>query len=398
MKHMDMRRAPARVSVAAAILAISALGGARASNNTCWNYNPGHIYYVAYQSNPPGPEYIVDLGDRSIFLNATDTIQPITMNLSALDFASVFSNSAPFLRVAFFGVQNPPTRDALMSANGPKDDSQLGGCSTIGADSQIDSWTTGIQATSTQIGSPICSPNAAKYAGSVNGSYQFTLNSVSQGSISGNVVWNVETRLSDSFGIRTQTAKIHFDSAQNNPGTGAFSRGFVGYFIVNTDGTAQFWPDTDGDFLPDVPVGSDANADKCPGINSTDNTDADGDNHAAPCDCQDGNPAVWGALPTEVRSVVVAADKATISWTAPTVFFGSTPGYDVFRGQQPLIGGTPVYSCFSPNQAGSSATDATAPALGDRPFLYLVRAQTGCGDGPLGQGKNGPVRTVPSCP
>jgi hypothetical protein len=398
MKQTGIGRAMARLSVAVAVLAGSTHGVVHASNNTCWSYNPGHIYYVAYQSNPPGPEYIVDLGDRSVFLTATDTIQPITMNLSASDFASIFSNSAPFLRVGFFGVQNPPTRDALMSTNGPKDDSQLSGCSTIGADSQIDSWATGIQATSSQIGSPICSPNAAKYAGSVTGSYQFTLNSVAQGSLSGNVVWNVETRLSDSFGTRTQTPKIHFDAAQNNPGTGATSRGYVGYFIVNTDGTAQFWPDADGDFLPDVPVGSDPSADKCPGINSTDNTDADSDGHAAPCDCQDGNPAVWGALPTEVLSVKVAADKSTITWTAPTVFYGSTPGYDVFRGQQPSLGAVPVYSCFSPNQPGAVAIDASTPTPGSLPFLYLVRAQTGCGDGPLGQGKNGPVRTVPSCP
>ena len=287
MNHIRTRRAMTRLLVAGLALAGSTLVAVHASNNTCWSYNPGHIYYVAYQSNPPGPEYIVDLGDRTVFLTATDTIQPITMNLSASDFANVFSNSAPFLRVGFFGVQNPPTRDALMSANGPKDDSQLSGCSTIGADSQIDSWATGIQATSSQLGSPICSPNAAKYAGSITGSYQFTLNSVSQGSLSGNVPWNVETRLSDSFGTRTQTPKIHFDTAQNNPGTGALTRGFVGYFVVNTDGTAQFWPDRDGDLLPDVPPGSDASADKCPGINSTNNTDADGDGYAAPCDCND---------------------------------------------------------------------------------------------------------------
>jgi hypothetical protein len=42
--------------------------------------------------------------------------------------------------------------------------------------------------------------------------------------------------------------------------------------------------------------------------------------------------------------------------------------------------------------------DASSPAAGALPFLYLVRAQTGCGDGPIGQGHNGPVRTVPSCP
>jgi hypothetical protein len=393
-----MRRAMARLLVAGLALAGSSLVAVRASNNACWSYNPGHVYYVAYQSNPPGPEYVVDLGDRSVFLTATDTIQPISMNLSATDFAGIFSNSAPFLRVGFFGVQNPPTRDALLSANGPKDNAQLGGCSTIGADAQIDSWATGIQATSSQIGSPICRPNAAKFAGSVVGSYQFTLNSVAQGSLSGNVVWNVESRLSDSFGTRTQTPKIPFDSAQNNPGTGALVRGFVGYFIVNTDGTAQFWPDRDGDLLPDVPPGSDPNADKCPGINSTNQTDADGDGYAAPCDCNDADNTVFGSLPAEVASVVVAADKQTISWAVPATY-GSLPvKYDVFRSTpMTLPSSNPTYTCFSPDQAGTTVTDASPLAAGSR-YLYLVRGQTSCGDGPVGQGRNGPVRTVPTCP
>jgi hypothetical protein len=392
-----MRRARKRGLAAVVVAIVASLGSVQAANNTCWTYTPGHVYYVAYQNNPPGPEYIVDLGAASVFLNATDTITPATMNLSAGDFAGIFSNNAPFLWVGFFGDQNPPTRTAMMSANGPKDDSQLLGSSIIGADSQIESWATSIAATSNQIGAGVCSPNAAKYPGSVTGSYQFTLNSLSQGSISANVVWNVETRLSDGLGTRTQTNKIHFDTATNNPGTGQSSRGFVGYFIVATDGTAQFWPDRDGDFLPDVPPGSDPSADKCPGINSTNQTDADGDGYAAPCDCNDNNPSAFGSLPAEVAAVAVAADKQTISWAVPATYGGLPVTYDVFRGTQAAVGTTPVYACFSPDQPAASVTDSTTPAPGGW-FFYIVRGQTSCGEGPLGQGRNGPVRTVPSCP
>jgi len=396
MNPKNVRRSAGRILAAGVAMAAISTGTVRAANNTCWTYNPGHIYYVAYQNNPPGPEYIVDLGDRSLFLNATDTITPATMNISASDFSSIFSVAAPFLKVGLFGDQNPPTRDAMLCANGPKDDSQLNGSSIIGADSQIESWATGIQATSNQIGTPICSPNAATYPGSVSGSYQFTLNSIAQGSLSGNIVWNEETRLSDANGLRTQTNQIRFNSSRNNPGLGIATRAPLGYFIVFTDGTAQFWPDSDGDGLPNVPIGSDPNADKCPTVNSTNNTDADGDNHAVPCDCNDSDPTVW-SVPGEVPGLSWS-NKTTLNWGVP-----SDPGgtaalqYDVLRGTQASLGGVPSYSCFSSNQTGTSANDASSPSGSFPWFFYLVRAQTSCGEGTVGTGLNA-ARTVPSCP
>src|SRR5262249_17453120 len=152
-----------------------------------------------------------------------------TMNLSAGDFSTVFPLPAnrKNIWVGFFGDQNPPARTALMSANGPKDDFQLLNSSMIGADSQLESWATGIKGNSNQIGSPSCSPNAATFSGSTLGSYQSTLNGIAQGSLSGNVAWNVETRLSDNNGVFTQTNKIHFDTGSADPVTHTASRGYL---------------------------------------------------------------------------------------------------------------------------------------------------------------------------
>ena len=87
----------------------------------------------------------------------------------------------------------------------------------------------------------------------------------------------------------------------------------------------------------------------------------------------------------------------TINWGVPATY-GSLPvKYDVFRAQQTGSSVNPIYVCFSPDQVTAVAADASTPAPGER-FLYIVRGQTLCGEGPVGQGRNGPVRTVPSCP
>ena len=107
----------------------------------------------------------------------------------------------------------------------------------------------------------------------------------------GNLVWNVETRLSSTTGVFTQPPKIQLYTAVNNPTTQEKFRQAIGYFNLFMDGSVEYLPDFDGDLLPDVPVGSDQDADKCPGLNNPDNTDADADNFAAPCDCDDNDPS-----------------------------------------------------------------------------------------------------------
>lgn len=363
--------------------------------DTCFTPDPGDVYYVLYQNSPAGPEYIVDLGTKDQFLNATTKLTFPDIMVS--DVATVFSPTAPNLWIGIFGTRNPAASDAIVAANGPKDQFTLDNSSIIGASQQITSWASGLPQFANEIGGPPCHLNAGTFPGRVFGSYQDTLNAFSQGSIFGNLVWNVETRLSNAAGTRTATAKIKFFTSQSNPGLGTSSRGPLGYFKAYTDGTAEYWPDFDGDLLPDVAPGSDPEADLCLGVNSTNNTDGDGDSFAQPCDCNDASAAVW-AIPSEVGGVAIAANKTTISWNVPAAPGGTSLLYDVFRGQQASPGANPVYSCLSPNQTGTSASDGTTPAPGALPFLYVVRAQTTCGEGTVGQGKNGPVRAVPSCP
>jgi hypothetical protein len=386
-----MRRAAVRLLVAALpITAVAATMPARAAD-ACWNYQYGHVYYVAYQNNPAGAEYVVDLGDRSVFENATDTVQ--FPDVSAGDFSSIFPASTPNVWVGIFGLKNP-TRDGILSDNGPSTDFENEQSSQIGAAQQIDSWASGIAQFANEVGAP-CHANAATFPGKVYGSYQNTLNTFGQGHLAGQVRWNVEERLSTSGGVFADTGKTHFNACEGNPSLGTSDWGYLGYFEIYANGTVQYWPDRDGDFLPDVPPGSDPEADLCPGVNSTDNTDGDGDQHAAPCDCNEADASVW-AIPGEVANFAISSDKQTLTWSAQDG--GTTVLYDVIRGQQATVGGVPAYSCFASNQAATSASDPTTPAPGALPFLYLVRAHTSCGIGTAGDGL-GVTRTVPaSCP
>ncbi len=394
----SMRRTAALVPLILALLAI-AVRPIRAVD-TCITPDPGDVYYVAYQNSPAGPEYIVDLGSKDQFLNATTKLT--FADIRAADFATVFSPTAPNLWIALFGVRNPVTRDAIVAANGPKDQFSLDNSSIIGASQQIDSWATGLPQFANPLGGGPCSLNAGSFPGRVFGSYQDTLNGGAQGSISGNLVWNTETRLSNSAGTRTNTAKIKFFDAQGNPAAGTSSRRPIGYWKAYTDGTAEYWPDFDGDLLPDVAAGTDPEADLCPQVASSDNTDADGDGHATPCDCQPANPAIWGLVPTEVVAVSVAPDKQTISWSVPSQFFGTNPVYDVFKATQSTAGASPTWTCLSGDQLGTSLSDPLTPLSGNV-FFYIARGQTACGNGTLnrpGDAKQVGNRdtAAPTCP
>ena len=381
-----LRAVAAVVGIALALLAAATPGLA---SNPNINYQRGHLFYLAYENSPSGPEYLVDLGDESVFTNATTNVT--LPDVRAGDFASIFSGITPNLWVGLFGIQNPVTLDGILSANGPKDDTQFNSSSVVGAVQQIDTWGTGLAAFSSPVGS---SANAGQFPGAVNGSYQATLNGSSQGSLGNNVQWNVETRLSSSAGTRIGPTKIHFDSAVNNPTSGANSRAVVGMFTLFTDGTVLYQPDRDGDFLPDVPIGSDPNADKCPGVNSTNNTDADADSRAVPCDCNDADATVWSA-PGEATGIAFSSHTA-LAWSAPADKGGTAAlTYDVLRGTQTVGGTAPTYSCFLTGTASASSTDSDVPTLGGSPFFYLIRAINPCpgtlGDGPVGTGRINPT-------
>lgn len=144
-----------------------------------------------------------------------------------------------------------------------------------------------------------------------------------------------------------------------------------------------------GDFCPAVCVGANNNA-----------------------TCDDGNACTGGdvcsggacsgtpiAAPPATTNLVVAADKATYSWS-PASF---ATRYDVVRGSTSAFpvgpgGGDEV--CFN-NLPGPSLIDATTPAMSGG-FWYLSRGDNSCGSGTYGtQGVNGAPgvpRVTTTCP
>ena len=384
MKRMtNSRRGAIRVLTAALMLAAAAAAAPIAGAIT---YSSGDLIYVAYGSGG-GPELIVDIGPASTYLTATSTFN--VPQVKAGDFSSVIGLSRANTYIGIFGVKNVATRDGILTTNGPKDSAAFFYTNVLGGVAQTDPFGNGLAVYGTTV---IGSPEAVSFSSNTTGSYENVMNFVSKGSIAGNMGYNIETRFSDATGTHISTpVKIHFDRAEKNPYTGLSSFGCVGFFTLNTNGTVSYSPDIDCDFIADE-------ADLCVGVNSTNNTDTDGDHHGAPCDCNDNNPAVW-AVPGEVQNLNFAGSTTLLSWVAPANLGGTqTPVYDVFRGTQAAVA-TPVYACYSPDQAALSKNDVSKPAVGDA-YFYLVRAQNSCGNGTVGSGfgVGVPSPVVPSCP
>ncbi len=125
-------------------------------------------------------------------------------------------------------------------------------------------------------------------------------------------------------------------------------------------------------------------------VSVPDLTDADGDGFPACSDCAPGDPAT--APPPLATGLSVAADRATIRWTA-------VPGATSYELQRGTLAGPFAYShaCFASGLAGPSASDGTKPAAGTG-LYYLARARSACGPGELGAGSSGVKRPNPSCP
>jgi len=350
-------------------------------------YNAGDVIYVAYKNNPSGAEYIVDLGPVALFTTATTTFTLNDVNSSDLN--TIVGAASPNIFVGLFGILDTSARDSIVAANGPKDDFSLLNSSIIGAVQQIDSFGQGLST----FGSPVPSsnPNAVSFAAAVTGSYQATLNASSQGSLGNNVTWSVETRLSSSTGVRISTsARIHAYTGQNNPVAGTHARQCVGFFTLSPDGTISYSPDHDCDFIPD-------DVDLCPGVTNSNNTDADGDHRAAPCDCNDADATAWAIPGSPIQNLNVDANNAVI-WSAPSSLGGTSALYDVFRGVATTSGTFPTtYVCAQADTPLTSYTDPTTPTV-KQGFLYFIRPQNSCGVGPILPTLGGRTPTVPSCP
>jgi hypothetical protein len=351
------------------------------------SYASGDVWYVAYQS-PTGPNYIVNLGSKDQFVNATTTIS--FPDVLASDLNGVVGASAANIWVSLFGVLNPTTRDGILAGNGPLTDTDLSTANIIGATNQIDSFGGGV--VNNALAVPSANVHAGKFASSGSiGSYQSTLNAINKGSLGNNIQWDVETRLSDASGVRNAAAvMIPVYKAIRNPFVGLLSRQVIGFFTLNPSGTLTYSPDLDGDLIADE-------VDLCPGINNSgDNSDTDGDHHAPACDCNLGNGAVW-SIPTEVVSMTFS-NSTSFSWSAPADPGGTSPLYDVIQAVHTSSAGTaPSYGCFQPNLAGLTSTDASVPAVSSSLF-YLIRAGNACGEGTGGAGSSGVPRTLPTCP
>lgn len=356
--------APSRILPVLGAALVTALAlAASIPEARAFTYASGDILYVAYQS-PNGPNYIVNLGPQSQFVNATSTLT--IPNVLPSDLNGVIGTSAADIFVGLFGVLNPSTRDGILSANGPDSDARLAGANILGAVNQTDSFGNGVASFSSPV--PSATPSAGSFAGgSATGSYQSTLNAVTAGSLGNNLNWTVETQLSDDSGARNAgPVQIPFYKAIRNPFTGTSVHAVIGFFVLNPDGSITFLPDTDGDFFP--------NDQDC---NSTDAT-------------------AW-ALPGQVPTMTFASGGVNFSWTTPAQLGGTGVLYDVFRTQINSSGVAPSYTCLQPDLTGPTTSDSATPPLG-RVFLYLVAAGNSCGDGVAGTRSNGQPVAVPACP
>jgi hypothetical protein len=134
--------------------------------------------------------------------------------------------------------------------------------------------------------------------------------------------------------------------------------------------------------------------------------DADGDDHGDPdhvvttCDgsippdhvsdpgdCDDANGDIW-SVPGEISDLSWSS-KAAFGWSAPELPGGVPEAvvYDCLRSESPSDFGSAV--CVESNAAATASTDSAEPAS-MHVYFYLVRAENGCGGGPLGVGSNGP--------
>jgi spore coat protein A len=90
------------------------------------------------------------------------------------------------------------------------------------------------------------------------------------------------------------------------------------------------------------------------------------------------------APPGEVSHLLFAADRSTLTWD-PLAGVPTDTVYDVARGlvSQLPVGSGAAETCLVTGQAPASASDATAPGLGQG-FWYLVRGRHSCGTGTYG--------------
>ncbi|RLE19511.1 MAG: hypothetical protein DRJ50_12135, partial [Actinobacteria bacterium] len=107
-------------------------------------------------------------------------------------------------------------------------------------------------------------------------------------------------------------------------------------------------------------------------------------------------PSVCDDAPAEVPFVSFA-DLNTLQWVPPVDSGGVAPTYDTLRSTSGADFGAAASCIETDDGTDSVAIDATIPSA-DEVYYYLIRAETPCGDGSIGEGTGGAVRSGRACP
>lgn len=115
-------------------------------------------------------------------------------------------------------------------------------------------------------------------------------------------------------------------------------------------------------------------------------------------DCDDTSPGAYQE-PPEIQSVMLGADKRTVSWDPTSTVSGPATSYQVLRvpvADLPLDAGASP-SCIGTGSTAASVSDAAVPLVGQG-FGYVVRARNACGAGTYGFASSGAERISFVCP
>lgn len=150
--------------------------------------------------------------------------------------------------------------------------------------------------------------------------------------------------------------------------------------------------DADGDGISD-PV------DNCPALSNEVQADTDDDGAGDACDCAPSDPSAT-FTPTEIESLVFAADRVTLAWCSSSASSGSGTVYDVMCGdlQDVWFFGTGADDrCIADNSPNTQLADCSPEPDAGRGWFFLVRGENACGKGRWETASDGSDRMTTVC-
>jgi hypothetical protein len=125
--------------------------------------------------------------------------------------------------------------------------------------------------------------------------------------------------------------------------------------------------------------------------------DSDGDGYTNSGDCAAGDPNLW-ALPGGIEDTVVASvpggGGVRFDWAPPAAPGGTSPAYNVVRGDGATLSssaGGNFGSCLLAGVGATTATDLTLPAPGQIQ-TYMFNTTNGCGESTYAAPAGNPLR------